>query len=231
MCGRYNLAELSWRELRGLMLGIAPAGWRDDGDEAPPIPQRYNVTPTSSVPIVQMLRDEEGQLSPAFARWGLIPRWHRKPVKEWKATTINARVETVATAPSFRDAYKNARCIVPMAGYYEWATLQGKHRPFYIHPAGNEPALLVAGLWSEVDLPDYKGLTVTILTEPAVGMIDDRQPVIIDADGARAWLDGVPIEDVPRQPITARTMHRVEKSVGSVRNEGPGLILPVADED
>lgn len=230
MCGRYNLSGLSWQELWHLMaLGTPPAGWID-GRDVQSIPQRFNVAPTHQVPLVRLLKREEGEITPAMARWGLIPRWFRKGVKEWKASTINARVETVAEAPSYRDAYKTGRCIAPMAGYYEWSTRTATKQGHYIKPSGNEPALLVLGLWTEVRLPDYEGLTCAILTEAAQGevaSIHDRQPVIVDRDGARLWLDGAPVEDIPRLPTKQLVMHKVGPAVGNVRNEGPDLITPL----
>jgi len=211
--------------------GTLPPGW-DDGRDVQAIPQRFNAAPTQDVPLVRLLKREDGEIVPALARWGLIPRWFKKSVKEWRASTINARAETVAEAPSFRDAYKTARCIVPMAGYYEWSTLDGKKQPHYVKPSGNQPALLVCGLWTEVTLPDFNGLTCAILTEEAQGEIaniHDRQPVIVDREGARAWLDGVPIEHVPRLPTAQLVMHTVGRKVNSWRAEGPDLIQPEGD--
>ena len=117
--------------------------------------------------MIPIIRRDGDALAGDFARWGLIPHWHRKPLADWKANTINARVESVATAASYRDAFRRARCVVPASGYFEWQTTDGSKQPFYIHPAGNAPALLFAGLWSSVTLPDYEGLTCTVLTEPA----------------------------------------------------------------
>lgn len=230
MCGRFNLSGLNWQELRTLISGSPMSkGWEERA-VAQPIPQRFNTAPTQSVPMVRIVRADDGDMAPALARWGLIPRWFKKAVKEWKANTINARIEGVAEAPSYRDAYKNARCIVPMAGYYEWASLsEHPKQPYYITPAGNVPALLICGLWSEVDLPDFKGLTCAILTEPSrddLARIHDRQPVIVDPEGARAWLEGKPIEDVPRMSNAKLTMHKVSKRVNNWRAEDPGLIVP-----
>jgi putative SOS response-associated peptidase YedK len=230
MCGRYNLAGLTWKELWRLMSrGEPPEGW-DDGRDVQAIPQRFNTAPTQQVPVVRIVRRGDDDIHPAMARWGLIPRWFRKHLKEWKANTINARIETVAEAPSYREAYQSGRCIVPMSGYYEWASLSDDPKqPYYIQPKGNTPALLICGLWSEATLPDFTGLTCAILTEPArdeLAMIHDRQPVIVDAEGARAWLDGAPIEAVPRLPTARLTMHKVSKRVNDWRAEDPGLIVP-----
>lgn len=238
MCGRFNLAGLSWAEVHALLSeGKAPAGW-NDGRDVQAIPQSYNVAPTQDVPMVRFLHRHKGEpggdLLPGFARWGLIPRWFRKPLKEWKATTINARVETVAEAPTFRDAYKSSRCLIPMAGYYEWSTRTTKKQAYYVKPAGNEPGFFGLGLWSEAALPDFKGQTVAILTEEAQGQvaaIHDRQPVIVDAEGAKRWLDGEAIETIPRRPPEKRTMHKVSKAVNSWKPQGPDLIRPEEGEE
>ncbi len=212
-------AGITWAELAGWMQGVRPAAQEPE--------LRYNVPPTAQIPIIR--RDGDA-LAGDFARWGLIPHWHRKPLAEWKANTINARIETVATAASYRDAYRTARCVVPASGYFEWQTTDGSKQPFYIHPAGNAPALLFAGLWSDVALPDYEGLTCTILTEPArpdLDAIHDRMPVIVDPDGAQDWMDGSAADALPRLPVSGLTWHPVPRAVGAVRNQGPELIEPV----
>jgi putative SOS response-associated peptidase YedK len=234
MCGRYNLAGLTWTELWHLMsAGPVPAGW-NDGRDVQSIQQSYNVAPTQIVPLIRLLKKEGGVISPAMARWGLIPAWFRKGLKEWKANTINARVETVAGSPSFRAAYMSGRCIVPMAGYYEWSTRTKPKQAHYLHQGGNEPALLVLGLWTGVSLPDYEGLTCAILTEPAEGAvagIHDRQPVIVDREGARLWLEGRPIADIPRLPTSQIVMQTVGNAVNSWRAQGPDLILPQGGDE
>lgn len=219
MCGRMSHAGITWTEQVGWMDGLRPAAADPD--------LRYNVPPTEMIPIIR--RDGDALVGD-FARWGLIPHWHRTPLADWKANTINARVESVATAASYRDAYRRARCVVPASGYFEWQTADGSKQPYYIHPAGNAPALLFAGLWSAVALPDYEALTCTVLTEPARTALDaihDRMPVIIDPDGARNWLDGCEIAAVPRLPVAGLTWHAVPSAVGAVRNQGPELIEPI----
>ena len=226
MCGRFTLDNLTWGAVRELM-GADSGGDLDEDIAA--ITDRYNVAPSQPVPLV---RFAEGEQIPGWARWGLIPHWFRKPLKEWKATTINARVETVATAPTYRDAYRNGRCIIPMSGYYEWSTLTGQKEAFYVHPSGNEAGFLTLGLWTDVELPDWQGETVTMLTEPAEGMIaaiHDRQPIIVDADAATAWLKGGGVEDIPRQPPSKRAMHKVSPAVNTWKSQGPDLIRPVED--
>lgn len=91
-----------------------------------------------------------------------------------------------------------------MAGYYEWASLSDNPKqPYYVQPNGNFCALLIFGIWAEATRPDFTGLTCAIITEPSrddLSINHDRQPVIVDPEGARAWLAGVPIEAVPRVP-------------------------------
>lgn len=219
MCGRITLAEMSWAEFRSwLTLASAPQGV---------IPSRYNVAPTTMVPIVRT--GEEGPEG-ALARWWLIPGWYRSPLATWKASTFNARVEEAARKPAFRDVWRHRRCAVLASGYYEWQQLpDGKH-PHYIHPAGNAPALLMAGLCSEVRLPDFEGLTCTIITEPARGpmaAIHDRMPLLIAPETLPDWLSGVVGVEVPRLPLDGLTWHEVGRAVGSVRNDDASLIEPI----
>ncbi len=122
---------------------------------------RYNVPPTAMIPIIR--RDGDA-LAGDFARWGLIPHGHRKSLAEWNANTINARSESFASAASYRNAHRRARCVVAASGYFEWQTTVASKQPYDIHFAGNAPALLFTELWSAVTLPDYEGPTCTALT-------------------------------------------------------------------
>ena len=106
----------------------------------------------------------------------------------------------------------------------------GRKRPHYIHPAGNAPALILAGLWSEVRLPDFAGLTCAVLTEavrPPLDAVHDRMPVAMPVEAIDAWLSGAPVEDVPRLPMDGLAWHEVGPAVSAVRNDGPELIRPV----
>lgn len=175
MCGRITMVELSWPEFRDW---LSLAAFPDT-----PIPTRFNMPPTSSVPIVRQGRNG---LEGAMARWGLIPGWHTGPIRDWKANTINARAEEAATKPTFRHAWRKGRCAVLASGYFEWQQRDDGKHPHYIHGAHNAPALLMAGLWTEVALPDFSGLTCAILTEPVRGdlaQVHDRMPVLMPPEG------------------------------------------------
>ena len=219
MCGRITLIDLNWPEFRDwLSLMLVPSG---------PIDTRYNLPPTASVPI---LRAGPEGVDGAMARWWFVPEWFRGSLSDWKASTLNARAEDVAGKPTFREAFRRKRCVVLASGYYEWQVrADGKH-PHFIHPAGNAPALLMAGIWSEVRLPDYQGLTCAILTEAARGSlagVHDRMPVMIAPETAPGWLSGRSLDDMPRLPLDALAWHEVGPAVSSVRNEGADLIAPV----
>ena len=138
MCGRFTV-KATWAELVAL--------YRLTMD-APPhnLRPRYNVCPTDPVDVVTA---EEGKRELITMRWGLIPRWWSKTIKDAKMATFNARAETVETKPFFRDAFKRTRCLIPMSGYYEWQDTPGGKQPWYFTAADGSPLLTAAGLWDE----------------------------------------------------------------------------------
>lgn len=221
MCGRINLGDLTEEELGAYYgFGIVPERLLED------LPKRWNVPPTSRIPVI---RRDAGGFRLDLARWGLIPAFFRRPLREWKASSFNARAETVETAASFRQAYRSGRALAPAAGFYEWRKAEGGKTPFYLHPGDNAPTLTFAALWSHARLPDFEGPTCAILTEPAapdLAWLHDRQPVMLGPEGVEAWLAGAPVADVPRLAPDRLAWHRVRAAVGSVRSEGPELIEP-----
>jgi len=138
MCGRFTV-KATWAELVAL--------YRLTMD-APPhnLRPRYNVCPTDPVDVVTA---EEGKRELAAMRWGLIPRWWSKIIKDAKIATFNARAETIETKPFFRDAFKRTRCLIPMSGYYEWQNTPGGKQPWYFTARDGSPLLTAAGLWEE----------------------------------------------------------------------------------
>ena len=124
MCGRFTV-KATWAELVAL--------YRLTMD-APPhnLRPRYNVCPTDPVDVVTA---EEGKRELVPMRWGLIPRWWSKTIKDAKMATFNARAETIETKPFFRDAFKRTRCLIPMSGYYEWQEHAGRKAAVVFHGA------------------------------------------------------------------------------------------------
>jgi|OM-RGC.v1.011417111 Uncharacterized conserved protein len=192
MCGRY-----------GLVVGpLALADTFGSGDaerrkrlrerlEAldPPLVPRFNAAPTTTGLI--LVRGEEGSLVPRYARWGLIPRWVKDP-STFRATLFNARSETVHEKPSFRDAFKMTRCIVPVSGFYEWTTSPdgGAKQPYWIHRRDGAPFAL-AGLYAENQAATPSTSFTVLTTRPAalLASLHDREPVRVAPAIVERWLD------------------------------------------
>jgi len=222
MCGRYaqlakenpNLPQ-TWRELRDLMILLPP---------------RYNLAPTQ---LSGVIYDPGPGVTLERLRWGLLPGW-AKDVK-LGYSTINARIETVATKPAFRSAFKSRRCIIPMAGYYEWTVNpgDGKKDPWYIYPEG---MLWAAGLWEPPHrlLGEGAPATFTIITGGSSGVsadIHDRMPVTIAPDLMEDWLTASP-DDAMKFLLASEPppmkAHRVSRRVNTPKNDDPELLEPVA---
>jgi putative SOS response-associated peptidase YedK len=128
MCGRFTY-KLTWEELVRL--------YRLTLDQPARNAQlRYNVCPTDPVDTII---ERDGKRELVSMRWGLIPRWWSKTVKDAKMATFNARVETVETKPFFRDAFKRTRCLIPVSGYYEWQNTPDGKQPWYFTSRNDDP--------------------------------------------------------------------------------------------
>lgn len=177
-----------------------------------PIPRRFNVKPTQDVYVLA------GEKL-ALARWGLIPSWHRGELKEWKAMTINARIEEAANKPTFRGPWKYGRCLIPAGGYYEWRGEKAPKQPYFFSSASNEDTLWFAGLLSQW----HDLLTCTIMTHAAndcVEPIHDRMPVILNTAEREAWLSGTDDLSIGQG---AQVKHHPVPRFG-IKDEGPELI-------
>lgn len=227
MCGRFARGELTWAQLQDwLQLGSGPGADGPSSRETE-INPRYNLAPTMTTPIVRLV---DGKRHGENARWGLIPHWFTKPLSQMKLSTFNARSEEVAKKPTFKAALKN-RCLVPAVGYYEWTGPKGRKQPHFISVERNAPGFCFAGLWSHARLPDFEGVTFTLLTaapEPQIAHIHNRMPVILDEAGYDGWLSGEDnIASMRRIAGERLRHHAVGQAVGAVRNEGAELIKPI----
>ncbi len=188
MCGRYRNLQ-TWSDLHAaLQLFVGPVD-----QAALNLEPMLQVRPTNSAPIVRQT-DEGFQV--ANARWWLIPWFHKGALKEWKATTFNARAETVATSRAYRDSFMHRRCLVPADGWYEW---MGPHpendkrkQPWLFTARDGEP-MMFAGIWDRCETTD-QGLveSFTIITQPAGSSLNgyhDRAPVVLFDHEWRRWLD------------------------------------------
>ncbi len=218
MCGRFVLftaesatsldAEPGLLDLVGEWEGVsevhAPAGLP---------PARYNIAPTQKVPIVRVA---ETLATVEPARWGLLPHWK----KDMDGPPLfNARAETVATKPSFRDAFKRNRCVIPLDGYYEWHDDGTGKAPYYV--TGPEGMLWAAGLWA-TGVDQLSSTMVTTAATEEMEWLHGRLPKFLTADEIGPWLAGEPL----LEPSSLRGFHvrKADPRVGNVRNDFPELI-------
>jgi putative SOS response-associated peptidase YedK len=202
-------------------------------DLSPDPGEHYNVAPTDEAAVI-VERDDRRAVT--RFRWGLLPHWSKD--RREAARAINARIETVADSPTFREAFRRRRCLVPVDSFYEWRRDGGRRQPFRIVRADGRPMAL-AGLWAGWRDPET-GLvrrTFTIVTRDADGPIrdlHDRMPVSLGDEGWDAWLAPAasePIELLEMLRAAAPPpveIYPVQPLVNSVRNNGPALIEPIA---
>jgi putative SOS response-associated peptidase YedK len=223
MCGRYT-HFFSWSELHFLLE-------RFPSLILPPEPpgEAYNFAPTQPGWVLAAAQGE-GSEALQRMRWGLVPYWAKDPKIAY--STINARIESAATKPAFRDAFKRRRCLVPASGYYEWKGEGAAKQPWFVR-SEREPVMMFGGLWERWNRPDGTPLeSYSIVTLPAAGSIaalHDRMPLILPAELQRDWLHGDADQAAAlalAAPEPALRFHAVGKAVGNVRNQGEALIVP-----
>lgn len=202
-------------------------------ETAEDLPPRYNIAPTQAAPVVRV--DDQGIRRLSGLRWGLIPFWAKDP--SIGNRMINARAETVASKPAFRQAFRKRRCLVLADGFYEWQKSGSGKIPWYIRSAAGEP-FAMAGLWESWSGGEEEPVeTCTILTTEAgraLSHIHHRMPVAIGPDGADRWLDPgsghTSLDELVEQAKQATWMPvQVGRRVNSPANEGPDLIQPADD--
>jgi len=201
-------------------------------DQSPNLAPRYNVAPTQTVPII---RRGDGGRELVTVRWGLVPFW----AKDLKigARMINAKAETVAEKPAFRDSYKRKRCLVPADGFYEWKKTEGGKQPYLIRLKTAEP-FAFAGLWADwKDKESGERIeTCTIITtEPnaLAATIHNRMPAILAPEAYDLWLDPEAADGrtlLGPFPAEAMEAFPVSPRVGNVKNDDPGLIEPQPEQ-
>jgi putative SOS response-associated peptidase YedK len=203
--------------------------------DAPEVEPRYNIAPTQFVAAVRA--GGEGRRELAMLSWGLVPSWAKD--KSIGARMINARAETLAEKPSFRNAYRRRRCLVLADGYYEWQRSGAVKQPYFIAFEGGEP-FGMGGLWERWRDPSSGELLescciVTTTPSPPVLHVHDRMPVIVPPSAYSEWLD-------PQNEATERLgrllapcvlpglqARPVSRRVNDARNQGPDLIEPAGN--
>jgi putative SOS response-associated peptidase YedK len=221
MCGRFAL-KATPDEVREVF------GYPEEAD----FPPRYNIAPTQPIAIV---RELGGGRHFALVRWGLVPWWVEDPRRF--QLLINARVESAAARPAFRDAMRYRRCLVPASGFYEWSGAGKDRRPYWIRPRASG-VIAFAGLWEtwsdrqhggEID----SGCILTTAANATVAPLHNRMPAVVAERDFDRWLTG-PYEDAmavlrPTPPGALEAMP-VGPRVNKADNDDPSLIEPVAPD-
>jgi putative SOS response-associated peptidase YedK len=224
VCGRY-VRKSTRREL-AQWFGI-------DVSELPEFGPSYNAAPQSIQPIVRLNRDT-GQREIALLRWGLIPHWSKDAKIGY--STINAKAETVTSAPAFREAIRHRRCLVPADAFYEWQKLNTKSKqPFAIALQSGE-SYAFAGLWESWRDPETRERleTFTVITTEANELLKplhDRMPVILGPQDYQRWLAPsdpaqLPVDLLRSYDSDKMRAWKVDPRVGNVKNDDPELLLP-----
>ena len=214
MCGRFAL-ESSARQLADYF-----------GMQTPEVYiSRYNIAPTTPV-----LARTEKELT--YFSWGLVPSWAKDVKIGYKM--FNARAETVAEKPSFRNAFKRRRCLVPATGFYEWKAEAGGKQPYFCHL--DHQLFSFAGIWEHwQDAMGNEFFTCAILTMDAQGAmrtIHDRMPVIIPREDHDVWMrhENDRIEgalECIQDAAVDFSIYPVSKKVSSARNDSADLVQAI----
>jgi putative SOS response-associated peptidase YedK len=236
MCGRYAQTA----DMRELMEQFEVTGTSPHSS----LPLNWNIAPTNPIYIVRANdrtgKDLHSERALATVSWGLIGPWltdmHEARASQSRA--INARSESIHEKPTFRNAFRSTRCLIPASGYYEWATALGKYRPkqpFYIS-ARDGRQLPIAGIWSSWTAPNGDVIeTASIITQEAQGELEtihSRMPVFMPPDRWDLWLNprntdvhelkSSMVVEHPESIVVARP---VSDAVNTVANNGKELTV------
>jgi putative SOS response-associated peptidase YedK len=222
MCGRFSQFH-GWEEIHAFLNIFGPP--RN-------LPQRFNIVPTQDAAVVRWGAQGRGLDS---LRWGLIPFWAKD--NSMAARMINARAETVAEKPSFRNALQKRRCLVPADGFYEWRGKKGAKQPYRILTPGGG-LFAFAGLWERWEKGGEEPIeSFTIITTEAndtLAAVHARMPVILDPADFGTWLSPeLAVNDalslLRPAPNDAVEFHAVSKHVNNARNDDPDCITPLPE--
>jgi putative SOS response-associated peptidase YedK len=223
VCGRYRQARDPREVAEWIDRVVSPL---------PNIAASWNIAPTQDALVLRRHPDTFARHLDVL-RWGLVPRW--APDLKGAARAINARAETVAEKPSFRDAFARRRCLVPAEGFYEWQVTGTKTKqPYSIAPADGG-LLVFAGLWEAWREPASGEVvrTFTIVTtaaNEALRPLHERMPVMLSRDAWPVWLGETPGDLAPILAGAATpplTVWPVSPRVGRVAENDAALALPL----
>lgn len=226
MCGRSSLTVTE----KELEKRFNASFYSEDLERYNPLPN-FNMAPTQNLPVITDADPDHINLY----RWGLIPFWAKDEKIGYRM--INARMETVAEKPAFRQAFRQRRCLWPVDGYYEWIA-RGKEKIPYRVILKDKGVYSLAGLWETwKNEQGEKVFSFTILTQPATPSMEflhHRMPVILPREMELDWLDpDLDPEDflhnLPPFGTDQLEVYRVSQEVNNVRNNRRELIAPVTE--
>jgi putative SOS response-associated peptidase YedK len=199
----------------------------------PNTPPRTNIAPTDSIMAIRFDATHK-QRSLDLLRWGLVPHWAKQTAGP---PLINARAESLAERPAFRQAFEKRRCLIPADAFYEWQAGSKPKQPFAIR-ASDGAMMAFAGIWENWRQPDGSWLRscaiVTTTANAALAVLHDRMPVILDPADWPAWLGETGAAADALRPLLrpcpsdALELYRVSRAVNKVGSEGPALLAPEA---
>jgi putative SOS response-associated peptidase YedK len=187
----------------------------------------FNIAPSQSAWV--LIPQVNGSLKAASYRWGLVPSWSKDAFLGFNS--INARIESVASKPTFRLAWRQRRCVIPVSGYFEWTGEGAAKTPFFVY-ASDSPILMLGGIYErwcgEDGIPLDSFSIVTTAATGAIASVHDRMPIILPASAMRNWLYGEAELAGARAlalPPPEVSFHPVSRAVGQ------SLIAPVHQDE
>ena len=197
-------------------------------------PARYNIAPSQPVSVII---GEAGRRKYEIVRWGFVPSWDREGT--WfKKPMINIRSETAHEKPMFRHAWRRRHCLFPLNGFYEWREEGGVKQPYFITTGPDMPLFALAGLyedWLGADGSELRSAAfLTRASEGEVAQIHRRTPVVVQPEDYGRWLSADELDDGPSWEVIQRPQAPFEfwpvnRRVGSWKEEGASLTLPIED--
>lgn len=220
MCGRVNVSS-----------GPLTLLFMDMVSQPYPGEDRHNMAPTE--PVVVLRASALGDLESATMRWWLTPYWSKEVSTRY--SMFNAKAETIETSASFKEPFARRRCVVPVAGYYEWTKDGERKLPYYIRPQ-DDRGMLLAGIWdrwrkgNEV-LESFA--VVTTAVHDRLSFVHRRQPVMLSRAEGRRWVDRTEDQTTLKDELlrsrlpVALSVVPVSTYVNTSRNEGDRCIEPI----
>jgi putative SOS response-associated peptidase YedK len=194
---------------------------------ASPINPNYNIAPSQQVSVI--INQNDRIILDQF-HWGLVPFWAKD--KSIGNRMINAKMETIAEKPSFRNAFRKRRCLIPADGFYEWKGKAGNKQPYYITIPSDEPFAFVGiwEIWKKEDPPYRSCAIITTAASKSVQAVHHRMPVILKPECQERWLDPDfkdPLNILKDGMIRDMKYHPVSTKVNKASNSDPSCKDPI----